>query len=365
MIRRDATLEEYIYCFVLLNICYFGGFVFRKNKTATSIGWICVFLFSLTSYYDSDYFEYWESFDRYVNGKDLELKESFYLFFYSISLDSYLLFRTYVWGTALFLFYKTTKLYNLKCNPAIYIFILFFIMKFSYARASLGMAIFYYGLSYLLVKKRKLPTIIKGIIFILASFAAHRSMALLILLSPLIFFKLNRKILFIVLLSIPITSTIISLIFEDLANGMTILSDNGMFENFNKSAISYANMASEVEYNWKFMLVRYLGFSAYYLCFFCIILLYIKNRKALGSDSALVVFVLVLLSISIILLLSNTLGSSIIGYRILFMTSIPICIMLTTLYTNGSINNLKLILITMPAVLSNEGFLLGKIISMM
>lgn len=68
---------------------------------------------------------------------------------------NYLLFRLIVWGGAFLCALQAFKRMRINVNMAAFMLIAAFLLRFNYARASLGMAIYFLGLSFLISPYRK------------------------------------------------------------------------------------------------------------------------------------------------------------------------------------------------------------------
>ena len=312
-------------------------------------------MFCLFAYWDTDYFTFREIFYTSLNA---DFRDPLYYYLSLLSFDSYIVFRFYIWGSALLLLYKTAQRLQINMNMYAFVFATFFLLLFSYPRASLGMAMYFYGLSCLLSQSKKTSSYLLGIVFICCSYFGHRSMALPILFTPLLFVKFN-KYTFLILLAIGL---IIGRYMNSIIPMITGGSSNESVEALDK----YSQLDETVSYNWKYLLTENLknygiGISFIYLICKCYIY---KSRIDVADWCRRLLNVctgIFIVAISFILL--GGFGAGIMGYRFLYMLCIPICIIITHLYCNKLCNTRILYLILLPMILFSEGFILGKILS--
>lgn len=353
--QGEATENQYIFNFVLMNIIFIINYFSRKNYKIRKSSWLWLLVFCLYAYWDTDYFSFREIF---YTSLDVDFRDPLYYYLSLFSFDSYIVFRFYIWGGALLLLYKTAQRLHLDINMYTFVFSIFFLLLFSYSRVSLGMAMYFYGLSCLLSQNKKIASYVLGIVFICCSYLGHRSMALPILFTPLLFVKFN-KYTFLILLA---TGLIIGRYMDSIIPMITGGSSNEAADALDK----YSQLDAIVSYNWKYLLTENLknygiGISFVYLIWRCYIC---KNRENITDwcrrllNACTGIFI-----VSISLLLLGGQGANIMGYRFLYMLCIPITLIVTYLYSNKFCNARTLYLVLFPMILFSEGFILGKILS--
>ncbi len=362
LLQTEATQNEYIFNFVLMNIIFAFTYLNRKSPYVGHMGWLLLLVFCLFAYWDTDFFTFRETF--YTELKDF--RDPLYYYIGEISLGSYTIFRLLIWGTALYLFKKTLNRFEISQNIAAYIFAVFFLLTFSYARVSLGMAMYFYGLSFLIrpSQNSRFWGIIWGLIFVGCSYYGHRSLMVLILLTPLSLIKLDKKSFFVIAVIGMVFSGLAATLLSEIIAGTLILSDD--FGGAGEAAEQYANIEIEQEYNWKFELMRNLRFWSFYVA-----LAYIVWKIAFSHDSRLIsdgikrlaTLCLGILIFSVSFLMLPSWGAEAIGYRYLFMLGIPTCVILSYLATREYCKPRTLLFILLLALLYAEGFIFGKILS--
>ena len=345
-----------------MNIIFIKSFIYR-NRLRISIGFcILTMVFCLFPYWDPDYFTFGYKF--YKAPEDY--KEPFYYYLSLISFNSYTVFRFYIWGWALLLLTKTVKRLHLNNNAFPFIFSLFFLLIFSYARASLGMAMYFYGIIILIYPNKKNTFLQRlwGIFYICLSCLCHRSMLLLILLTPLAFIKLNKYTISMLLLIGFTIGSYASYILSSISTGdISVGAELGAT---GETLEHYASKDIIMEYNWKYTLTQNLKNIALvcaYLytiwkCYFS----RSQNSVSIWCKSLLNVCTGIFI-IAISILSVGGLGAEIIGYRILYMLGVPMVIVMTYLYSNNLSKPYIIYLILLPMILFSEGFIFGKILS--
>lgn len=361
--QEEATWGQYLINLILMNIIFLMAYLNRKKSYPVQATWIATLIFCLVAYWDTDYFSFRQIF--FTELKDF--RDPLYTYLGAISFNSYTIFRLIIWGSALYLFKKTIDRFEISRNIAIYIFTIFFLLTFSYARVSLGMAMYFYGLSFIIKPNQynRFWSIAFGLIFIGCSYFGHRSLMAPILLTPLAFIKLNKKVFIAIVIIGLVASNLASNLISELIAGTMQLSNN--FGGAGEAAEHYANIEVEMEYNWKFTLMRYLRFSSFYIT-----MAYITWKIAFSADSKLIsnnIKRLATISLGILIfavsfMLLPTWGAEIIGYRYLYMLGIPVCIILSYFGTNKISKPRTIFILLILALMYSEGFILGKVLSL-
>lgn len=203
-----------------------------KNKIITCVFWIAV-LFAMTPFFAGDFYHYIE-WVEYANVQwdinPLSEYEIAYQYISSLVNGSYYPFRLIVWGGEILIIALTARRFNINVSLTLFLLILLFPVLYTYARASLAMAIYFYGLSFILKpSKSRILSYLLGVFFILLCPAFHRSMYILIAITPIalipLFYSLRsswRIIIYIFAIVIAVYSFSKILLYLDLA---TMLDD--------------------------------------------------------------------------------------------------------------------------------------------
>lgn len=366
MSKYAPSLVDFVICFVLINIAFFVSKKYALKEKPSKAGWVWLVVFCLFSRWEEDYFamedyfytpEYFETF-----------RDSAYQYVQWFSLGSYIVFRLIVWGGAIYYFNKTIKLYNLSSNLTCFVFAVMYLQTFSYPRASMAMALFFYGFSILVTAKRvRLKTIINSALYCALAYPFHRSILPLIALSPVALFKIkSKKPIVLIFILVP---TIIGLISQFMTgfigNGASGFDST---DSFAAAASFYSNIGNETEFNWKFRLVKELRTSSFVVAYIYLLYkFYWKNdrQREVYLDIQplfLVLSGLILLSLAFLYIIPVG-AAYLIGERYLNMVGIPIVILLSYAYKNGYITWRKLLFLLILPLMYSEGYLLGKLFS--
>lgn len=324
----------------LIYILLFWMVSINLTKTSPKGGWLLIIIFCVFAFWNSDYYSFQKMFQtpKYLE----EFRDPLYQYLAIFALGSYSLFRLYIWGTALWVFRATLKRFNLNPNIALYTFVSFFLLMFSYARASLGMALCFYAFSFLSIRDYSFirRVAIATLLFVIAFFA-HRSMGILILIMFVsLKITLNKKSLTLILLSVPLLSIIIRYLisFFESFDGNT----DDMLFSFTNSAQKYSSMEAIRIRNWKFILISNINLCSYYIATIFIIQTIVKQSKKISpifTKLAIITLMFVLTSLCLKFMAGPAnIGIYALSYRILYMCGIPIVILLTYLYQNHIIS---------------------------
>lgn len=196
-----ATRLEVLFDIVLyLLMCVV--FLRALSKSVTSqflntIGSILILLFFLFAFWGGDYFHYQEGFDIVKQNPDVEMSlEDVYYWIISVS-PSYLFFRLIVWGGCFAIYMIILSRLRIPLGIGLLSFVAFSLLRLSYARASLAMAIMYLGLAVYTEKRNSnkfLPSII-GLGLVFVSFFFHKSayFGIVMIISSILLSYINKK----------------------------------------------------------------------------------------------------------------------------------------------------------------------------
>lgn len=181
---KDWTCLEYsgglVFIDLFLYLCMF--LLFRPAfKYGTDLprrryvwGVVCIFAFCLLSFWGTDWFHYAGRYEGIRQGDTDVNQEMVYTWLMQIS-PSYIIWRAITWGVAIWCLIRTLKNLDIDINIALFFFCSIFIIWFSYARASLAMAMMFYGYSCLQVKEKRALNMVWGFLLIGLSFFMHKS----------------------------------------------------------------------------------------------------------------------------------------------------------------------------------------------
>lgn len=197
-----------------------------------------IILYILTAFYNGDYWHYL----LYVFKLDLRYAPSEEIYDKIVELvdGDYMLFRLIVWGGALMLFIITSKYCKLNVNSTLYCLFAMYIGVFDYARATLAMAVYFCGFAMLTTSsKTNFIKIILSILIICFSCTFHTSMNIVIAMTIIILLPLNKKMLLILFIAIPILMSAVNMLLsvflganlETMANVYEKIEQYQSFEN--------------------------------------------------------------------------------------------------------------------------------------
>lgn len=324
IIDTELTIVSYLFCqiaYFTIILLYWKECV--KNFDINDIGsglLLLVILFCVLGFENGDFYGY----QSYLKDKDTQYMEPIYGFIAEIVSYNYFLFRLVVWGGAILLFYRTAKRFKINPNNALFILFIMFISTFDYARASLAMSVYYYGLSFLCIPIRsgKYVSYLYGLSIIFLSFFFHNSMIICILIAPTALIRISfKKLLFFLLAFLLLIPTIENLFFS--------VFDGSLLAKFaiNDKILTYENLElGEVSfYEWIRRCFEYMFyfipilFFAYYLYVDKNVI--IQNRY---ERLFIVSFFIMIFAIGIIVININFF---VFFYRYLFMLMIPVSIL--------------------------------------
>lgn len=308
-------------------------FLSRLNQSYRLTCYIFILLFILTHLMQGDFFHLM----RIVQDYDFtpgayNYGEKVYGWITRLVNRNYLLFRFFVWGLAYLLFYLTSKRFGI--SPIYTIAVLFatHVITFSYARVSLAMALFFYGASFLCKPaKNHFLGYLLGVLLILTSRYFHNSAVIMIVMISMLIVPLKKWSFILAFLLIAVFSYILRDYFSIYASTL----DDSII-----SAKIYAYSDQKVEGGLASQILNLLEYSSFLLPFFiCILHAFKKNNIQRMPISILrlmkITFGLVL--VAFVFLMFGP-GYRTFFYRILFMTMIPLAIMVPILYNKGIIS---------------------------
>lgn len=202
--------------YTILSFTYIGKNTYLYNnsniydKKHASIMFSLLLLMCTICNNNGDYYTYrnWFLYGYGETAKTDEWIEPIYYWIKAIIPFSYLFFRLAIWGTGIYIYKKLCEKAGVNILLSYILFGIFYIFAYSYARASLGIAITCYAFI-LLVQNRskKVMYYIKIVLLFLLATLLHKtciSLIIILLLSQIL--KLNTKTLFLLaILFIPLS----------------------------------------------------------------------------------------------------------------------------------------------------------------
>ena len=332
---EETNIYYNVYCTVLYLILLFiskqkiNRFCLIQKHKSNFFILPLLFVFALTYCVGTDFYAYMGVVKNYdFTPGAYNYGEKIYGYLIYILDKNYFLFRVVVWGSALLLFKKASKLLKINAQCSLAILSILFILIFSYARASLGMAVFIYGVARFL-KSRNLFCKTFSFVIVCCSCFFHSSMlALIILFVVSIFVPLNKKVLVIYGLLAIVFALTINQFMDYLITGSFIGAD----EIINKKLVGYSEKES-IGVNFFGIIQNILSYGTFYIPFI-IITFKLYKKNLLKKISVNIIFLAKLMLLIMILttsLLFLNISSSVFFYRFLYMSMLPMTLIISYL----------------------------------
>lgn len=295
-----------------------------------------------------DYFRYRE----WLNVVDINLwdKERFYLnlvlFCRSFPFKHpFEVFRLIVWGGGLILVYQTYRMYRRMLLPGLTLLLLFVFhaSTFSYARASLAMAVYFFGIAIALRHNGTIPKLL-GIGIALSSYYFHRELLIGIAVLPCLLIPFERKN-FTYLSIVMLVIVIIAITF--LSTNLEFL--DKMFDN--------DDITSKIDtYNDReqgaFRLSTFINYLKYFYPFY-IVTKYIRREKVPRSVTRMyrVTYGILMASVAFMVVFGLR---SVYTYRILYIAMIPLTLLISYGCCQGYFTGLQFPIMMIIALIANS-----------
>lgn len=322
----SGVLSIAIYSLIIICVFWHNNVsaydTFKKSQPVLLIMVLLHVLFPLEA---GDFYSYMQ----YVNNFRQIPIEPVYEFIVKIVGNHYILFRFVIWGTAYFLFINTIRRLGLDKYKTIFLFYALFIGVFDYGRVSLAMSIYFWGLSFICnpIKKRKAASYILGLIIIGISPLFHTSIFLAVAMTAMIFVPINKRSFLIVLVLFAVSTPLLMNVYDVVING-AIDQESRLDEKIldYSEQITYIESFSRLEW-----IRRFIQYSTFLLPTILIAPKILSTR--IRTDVHIAMLRLYKVSLGIQLAAISTLmvgmSSFILFYRFLFMSMIPVTILMS------------------------------------
>lgn len=248
---------------------------------------------------------------------------------------SYMLFRLVVFGgTFIIVYFTYSRFTTYQIIPFVFLSLTLFTC-IAYARASFAMAIYFFGLSFLCkpLSKNSLLGYVLGCLLIVFSYQFHHSMIVMICITPVIFFPINKKLLSLSIVGLPLLFIVLSNVFNDLIS---------IESNVDESLVNKASGFVDVNGNTftlQYTIRTFLNYAAILGSFVVATYsVFYKKRELTEKYLKLykIIFAMVVVSFSTLLFgMSNI----IFFYRFLYMVNIPVALLAFALLEEDCISN--------------------------
>lgn len=321
---------------------------YKKQTEVTGLFAVFFALYAVFYCINPDYFRYRDWID--LTDFDLWNKEKLYsylvLFCRRLPFDyPFEVFRLIVWGGGILIVYYTLRMYRGLLMPGLTLLLLFVFHAgtFSYARASLAMAVYFLGIALYLLHDGMILKLL-GIGIALSSFYFHREMLIGIVVLPCLFIPFERK-------SFSFLS-IFLLLFAILA--ISFVSSNiefldQMFDNDDITS-KIEDMGEKEQGVFRLStLIKYLNF--FYP--FYLITKYFWKKKVPHALKGMYRVTYGILMLSVAFMLVSGLRS-VYTYRVLYITMIPLTLLTGYGYCRGHFTKIQFLLVMIISLLANS-----------
>ena len=335
----SPSLGISLYCTILFIIIISIGYKqcvnLKYQNQQNKLFSFLVFVFVVTCSVVGDFYHYQQlvwNYDFTPGARNHG--EPIYKYIIGLVDRNYLLFRILIWGGGLLAFSKIVRRIGFNLSNVLFVFVALYILVYSYARASLAMVLYFWGITIFIINKKNVfLEKILGIFLICFSYSFHHSIIIAIALTPVIFMKLTKRHLVILIVILPL------LFFYSKGYIQQMMFDESTLNNddLQEKLELYSNREVAIV-NWKGLIYEFSGYLTFFIPFIvCLNSLYFKN-KIIAPEIIQAFFKLSLAMILLaIMFLFLDIQGKVFFYRILYMTFIPISIMLYYVYNAGMI----------------------------
>lgn len=336
----------FLVLFAYVRQAYTRGYL-SKGRREKSV--FLAYLFCLFSFWGKDWFGYQGYFEEIQKGYSVSSMEEIYNWLGAYLCANYIMFRLYIWGLALFLFFKTIKLLKLNYDLALFFFCSIYLIWFSYARVSLAMAVMFYGLAIFITSKTNKK--ILGFLLVLLSYYLHKSAAFgiaIIVLAGL----MNKLGKYAIVLPLALFPILLIFVSSNIGGYMDLLlSDEGNMLNEYATAGNSYLMSDSFKSGPGALLQGLLERAPYYLLAYCSIPIYFKNKiKVSKKVKPFFLVMLLIVVFSSVFAFDLGMNTSTLYGRFLRFSQIPACVVLTYMYSNGILPKVTRIVINLSIV---------------
>ncbi len=348
------NLAFIFYIVVYYRKCVNNQLVLLSGKVDVSLILFSLLLIILVSANSgSDWYSYQDLVWNYDFRRGVEnYGEPIYGYLIRIVNRNYLLFRLIVWGGAFLLTCLTFKRFEISINVAVYFLMAVYLLKFNYARATLAMACYFFGLSFLLkpIKGKRLISILLIALFFWGAYEFHHSILPVLVFSVIAFLPLEKPV---VLLLLAILLPLFAYYLKGHFDLIDSFGDEYLSSRLDKYLEKEGGVANLLG---KIADVLFYGTLALPFVFDTITLVkYGKRIESWITRLFRVTICIFLFSISFVFM---GLSSAIFTYRYLLMAFIPLTIVSVYLYQNKYLSKFSFSFILFWGIMANMQSLL-------
>ena len=333
-IEAETQLWHVVFFLFFYLLCFFTNKKYIEYKdipvrrSSRTILTISLIILTIAAYTRGDFFHYADIVQNYKYTGVTHM-EAIYEFLIIAFNGNYLLWRIVVWGSALFLLFITFQRLKLDKHISFLFLFLAYITILNYSRTALAVAVYFFGLSFIVCPgKRKVLSYIIGILIVSATLLFHDSALALVLCTFFVFLPFNKITIPIILL---VSFLMMGIGYDALVNYMDahVYSEEAarQFISYLESEIEFTNGLASV-------IGQMLRYGSFYLPF--ILLSKVIFFSSVRVDSVVtrlygVTFGLILIAT----VLAFTSVTNIFFYRLLYMSFVPIVILVSYCYKSG------------------------------
>lgn len=336
---KESSIWTSLYCFIffliILRSNYRNGlkepFSRRINIAIRERAYILICFFFITHCLLGDFFHFMENVQEYIFIPGYyNYGEEIYQAIAKFVNKNYFLFRTIVWGGAFGLFCWTAKRLEVPIYYAVIFLFATHSIIFAYARATAAMAVYFFGLSFLIkpVTKSKWLGYVVGGFLIYSSCFFHNSALIMVIMTGIILVPLRKWNIIVIVLMIPFLSIFLKEYLFLFAQETTNETLAAKINNYSER---------EIENGISAIIIKLFEYLSFYLPFIISSLCIFKKREELVIPSYIYNLYKVTFGLILVCTTFYFLGESFITffYRILFMTMIPLSLIVVKLYQQG------------------------------
>lgn len=336
-----------LYCFLLL--ISLRGNVGAINRDHSKIRTIMLFCgitwFALTSFINDDFFHYYEIMGDYKRGVmdsefiGLEMPYQYIIYYFG---GNYFLFRLIVWGGSLLLIALSARAFGVSAYNTMFLVLAGFIIIFSYARATLAMSIFALGavtISLASEQRRAMLKKLIGIGIMALSIYFHRSMLPMVIIAvPLLLLPYKRDFTRLSLYLFPIMVLGCSLLLREALGELTLLANSTMDDESGiLKKMEYYAEDKGVESNLNGYIALTLKYATFYVPLL-LIAISLRSKKVITTLDNRCIWLYLITYLMIVIATSMLFigfDSDVLFYRYLFMSFVPLCILISYMRQNN------------------------------
>ena len=323
-----------------------------RKKRKVEVNYLIVLYFAAYAVFycvNPDYFRYrnWLNFPFLMDFHKEQVYAFLIMFCRSLPFDyPFEVFRLIVWGGGVLLVLYTSRMYRSILMPGLTVLFLFafFSGTFCYARASLAMAVFYMGVSLYLWGKNRWKQIL-GLGLAVYSYFFHHEMIIGIAALPCLWMSFEKKKM--------IKFSLIILVI--IIVGLTYINSNlDLMENIfgADELVDKMEQLNEKEQR-VFRLSTFISYLNVFFPFYLITKLFYRHKRLPKPIVGIyrITFGLLLATIAFFVVSGPR---SVYTYRVLYITIIPMAIMMTYCYNQGYFKKHEFAIMLLLAVLTNS-----------